>query len=134
MNLMSVRECDYRFLYNLLKERPETANISHHKMPSYKNHVAFIQSCPYAAWYVIWSYPYQIGSVYLTRQNEIGIFVKKEYARRKVASWAINEIIRLHPRPMYIANVNPKNKPSLKLFNKLGWKPVQVSFVQYQKK
>lgn len=133
IRLMHVEENDFRFLYQLLKERPEIANISHNRMPMYKEHVAFVRSCPYAAWYIIWSYESRLGSIYLTRQNEIGVFITGKYKRHGFASWALKEIMRLHPRPMYVANVSPKNEPSLKFFKKLGWKPVQVSFVQYQK-
>ena len=46
-------------------------------MPTYTEHLRFIKSRPYRKWYVVKYDGLKIGSVYLTSQNEIGIFVKK---------------------------------------------------------
>ena len=51
--LIPVSKSDFRFLYDLLKERTSSTNISHKKMPTYKEHVKFVNSKPYAKWYVI---------------------------------------------------------------------------------
>ena len=53
IELRAVSKSDYRFLYNLLKERDPRANISHKKMPTYNEHVMFVSSRPYSKWYVI---------------------------------------------------------------------------------
>ena len=37
--LIPVSKSDIRFLYDLLKERNSSINISHRKMPTYKQHV-----------------------------------------------------------------------------------------------
>ena len=67
---------DYLFLYDLLKERNPQANISHKKMPSYAQHIKFVNSRPYTKWYIIEKGNEMVGSVYLSKQNEIGIFIK----------------------------------------------------------
>ena len=77
IELRAVSKSDYRFLYNLLKERDPRANISHKKMPTYNEHVMFVSSRPYSKWYVILYGANKAGSVYITSQNEIGIFIKK---------------------------------------------------------
>ena len=53
ISLKSVSKDDFKFLFELLKERDPKANISHKKMPSYATHVKFIKSKPYTKWYVI---------------------------------------------------------------------------------
>src|SRR5258708_39663719 len=42
-----------RFLYQLLKDRSQIANISHERMPTFQEHLAFVDSHPYHAWYLI---------------------------------------------------------------------------------
>ena len=79
IKLKLISKSDYRFLYNLLKERDSRANISHKKMPTYNEHLKFIRSKPYAKWYIAEFGAFKIASVYLTSQNEIGIFIKKTY-------------------------------------------------------
>ena len=66
-----VRKSDATFLYDLLKERESNVNISHKKMPTYAQHIKFIESRPYSKWYVIILNNQKIGSAYLSKQNEI---------------------------------------------------------------
>ncbi len=42
IKLRLVSKSDYRFLYNLLKERDPSANISHKKMPTYHKQIGNI--------------------------------------------------------------------------------------------
>ena len=77
--LRIIREDDYRFLFNLLKERESFMNISHKKMPTFSEHVKFIRSKPYTKWYIIENGKKKVGSIYLSKQNEIGIFIKKKH-------------------------------------------------------
>ena len=46
VKLKPVKRSDIRFLYNQLKERDPTINISHKKMPSYTEHSKFVLSKP----------------------------------------------------------------------------------------
>ena len=78
INLRKVSKSDYRFLYNLLKEREPSTNISHKNMPSFSEHVTFVSSNPYFRWYIIEYQGKKSGSVYLSKNNEIGIFLKME--------------------------------------------------------
>lgn len=114
-------------LFGLLSERTPDQSISHKNMPSMKEHIDFVQSHPYEAWYII-DDGFAAGSVYLTKNNEIGIFVFTECQGLGYGKWAIQEIMRLHPKPRYLANVNPKNTLSANLFGRIGFKIIQETY------
>ena len=77
--LKKVTKNDHTFLYELLKSRDPKTNISHKSMPSFKEHVKFVKSKPYNSWYIVIFEKSKLGSVYLSKQNEIGIFILKEF-------------------------------------------------------
>ena len=116
INFLIIEETDYKFLYELLLQRKKIVNISHKKMPTYEEHVKFIESEPYSKWYIIQIDDKKIGSIYLTKENEIGIFVKEDIQRRGIGSNALNELININPGLRYLANINPKNEKSIKFF------------------
>ena len=74
---------DVDFLFELLKERDPRANISHKKLPTYASHIKFVDSKPYKKWYIITAYDsgkkLKVGSIYLSKNDEIGIFVSKRF-------------------------------------------------------
>ena len=51
-------------------------------MPTYAQHIKFIESKPYSKWYII-NFNQKIGSAYLSKQNEVGIFITEKYALTK---------------------------------------------------
>ena len=128
IKLRLVSRLDYRFLYNLLKERDPLANISHKKMPSYHEHVLFVSSKPYPKWYIILCDVNRAGSIYLTSQNEIGIFIKKSFQNKQIGDIALRKLIQKNPKKRYLANVNPKNKKSICFFKNHGFKLIQYTF------
>ena len=128
IKLRLVSKSDYRFLYNLLKERDPSANISHKKMPTYHEHVLFVSSKPYLKWYVILYDTNKAGSIYVTSQNEIGIFIKKSFQDKKIGSIVLKKLIQKNPKKRYLANVSPKNKNSINFFKKNKFKLIQYTF------
>ena len=128
VKLKTVSKSDYRFLYNLLMERDARANISHKKMPTYYQHVAFVSAKPYSKWYVILYDTNKAGSIYLSSQNEIGIFIKKSFQNKQIGDIALHTLIKKNPKKRYLANVNPKNKKSISFFKKNGFKLIQYTF------
>ncbi|MCV0366645.1 GNAT family N-acetyltransferase [Nitrosopumilus sp.] len=128
VKLKSVKKSDCEFLYDLLKERDPRANISHKKMPSFTQHVKFVMSKPYSKWYIIEAFQNPVGSVYLTKDNEIGIFVKKDFHSKGIASAAINLLMEKHPRSRYLANINPKNKKSIQFFKNQKFNLIQHTY------
>ena len=128
IKLKLISKSDYRFLYNLLKERDSRVNISHRKMPTYSEHLKFIRSKPYTKWYIVELGASKIASVYLTSQNEIGIFIKKTYQNKKLGCVILSQLIQKNPRERYLANVSPKNKTSENFFKSNGFKFVQKTY------
>ena len=112
----------------MLKERDPKVNISHKKMPSYSEHVKFVMSEPYSKWYIIKFSRKKIGSIYLTSQNEIGIFLKRETQRKGLGKLALASLMRKNPRKRYLANVNPSNKKSNRFFQNSGFKLIQHTY------
>ncbi len=109
-------------------ERDSRQNISHKKMPTYDQHVSFASSKPYSKWYVILCGVNKVGSIYLTSQNEIGIFIKKSFQNGQIGNTALCKIIKKNPKKRYLANVNPKNKKSIQFFKNHGFKLIQYTF------
>jgi RimJ/RimL family protein N-acetyltransferase len=119
-----------KFLYELLKEREPHQNISHREMPSYEEHVAFVDSRPYRQWYVIFNGDIVIGAIYLSKQNEIGIFIAKEYQGKGHGKTAICLLMNRHPSERFLANINPLNGRSIDVFLDLGFELVQLTYAK----
>ncbi|MEX1053808.1 MAG: GNAT family protein [Nitrosopumilaceae archaeon] len=128
MKLKSVTKSDCPFLYELLAERDPTVNISHKMIPSYAKHVKFVMSKPYSKWYTIHYKKQKIGSIYLTRQDEVGIFIKKEMQGGGIGKKALHLLMKYNHRPRYLANINPKNKKSIQFFKDNGFKLIQYTY------
>ena len=128
VKLKTVSKSDYRFLYDLLMEGNPRANISHKKMPTYNQHVSFVSAKPYSKWYVILYDTNKAGSIYLTSQNEIGIFIKKSFQSKQLGNIALRKMIQKNPKKRYLANVNPQNKKSVRFFKNNGFKLIQYTF------
>jgi RimJ/RimL family protein N-acetyltransferase len=109
-------------------ERDTRANISHKKMPTYNQHVSFVSAKPYSKWYVILYGASKAGSIYLTSQNEIGIFIKKSFQRKQIGSAALKKLIQQNPKKRYLANVSPKNTNSEKFFKSNGFRNIQKTY------
>jgi RimJ/RimL family protein N-acetyltransferase len=128
LSLKLVTNSDGKFLFDLLKERDSRANISHKKMPTYAEHIKFIKSKPYSKWYIIFKSKQKIGSIYLSKNDEIGIFVSKKFQGKNIGNYALSELIKKNPRKRFLANVNPKNKKSISFFKNNGFKLIQYTF------
>lgn len=119
---------DQAQLYNLLAERTPEQSISHRKMPTWEEHRSFVESKPYMMWALILNDDGDtVGSIYLTYQFEIGIFIYQMFQGQGYAKAAILEIMDLYPGEL-LANINPNNTASLALFAKLGFKQIQVTY------
>lgn len=128
IKLKAISKNDYKFLYELLSERDPIVNISHKKMPTYEEHVRFVASKPYLHWKIIYFNNKKSGSVYLTKQNEIGIFVKKELQGKKIGSRVLELIMKQNGPGRYLANVSPKNKKSIIFFKNHGFRLIQHTY------
>ena len=133
LSLKLVTNSDSKFLFDLLKERDSRANISHKKMPTYTEHIKFIKSKPYSKWYIIFKSKQKIGSIYLSKNDEIGIFVSKKFQGENIGNYTLSELIKKNPRKRFLANVNPKNKKSISFFKNNGFKLIQYTFEKSRK-
>lgn len=128
IEIKSVKKNDSEFLYQLLLEREDIVNISHKKMPTYNQHLKFLKSKPYTKWYIIWNNEQRVGSGYLSKQDEIGIVIKKEYQKEVINKTVLELVINQNPRQRYLANIAPKNIHSQEFFKKNGFKLIQHTY------
>ena len=117
-----------RLLYKLLGEREPHQCISHKRMPTLEAHVKFVDSQPYAEWYVIEVHEVQVGAIYLTHDNEIGIGILQAHRGKGYANEAILRLKQEHFGERLLANVAPGNAESAALFKNLGFKCIQHTY------
>jgi len=112
-----------RFLYLLLAERKPYMNISHKEMPSYTMHQNFVTSNPYKGWWVIAYGEDLVGSVYLGKEDNIGIFIKEQCHHMGVGTAALNFIYKtFEDVELIYANIAPLNSGSIAFFVNNGFK------------
>jgi RimJ/RimL family protein N-acetyltransferase len=97
-------------------------------MPTYLQHVEFIESKPYEKWYIVLLDEKNIGSTYLSKNDEIGISLIEEMQGKGMGSRILELIIEKNPRNRYLANINPNNSSSVRFFEKNGFKLIQHTF------
>ena len=65
---------DIEILYNFLSKRKNS--ISHEVLPTFENHKLFVENNPYRKWFFIVYKLDIIGSIYVLKDNGIGIDIK----------------------------------------------------------
>ena len=128
LKFKSVNKLDSEFLYELLLNRNSIENISHKKMPSFEQHLKFLNSKPYKKWYIIIKNQKKIGSIYLSFQNEIGIQILHEFQSERIQKDAVDLLIKKNPQKRFLVNINPKNKKKILFFKKNNFKLIQYTF------
>ncbi len=116
-----------QILYGFLSERTPEQSISHKEMPSIEDHIDFVDSEPYLAWYFIVDDFQIVGSVYLTKQREIGISIGEDWRGCGYGSAAVKMLMERHPGK-FLANINPDNDVSIKFFAQFGAKHIQNTY------
>lgn len=128
-------------LYRLMQERSTEAdqfvNISHRRLPAWPEHVAFVTSKPYHLWYLIEADDAIVGSVNVTMRNEIGIVLFHAHRGRGYGAQALYKMItEYQPLPAiasyrgdcFLANINPRNERSIRLFTAAGFQLLQHTY------
>lgn len=110
-----------RILYKLLQERKPHQNISHKEMPSYENHQKFIRSEPYKEHWLVYNGKLPVGSIYLSKNNEIGIFIFEEFHGKGWGTKALNFVMKRHKKDNLFANIAPNNHKSINFFKRHGF-------------
>ena len=126
LDIYSLKEAP-ELLYELLLQRRPEANISHRSMPTYQAHLDFIASRPYQAWYIIEADGEFVGSVYLSKAREVGLFLFSQHQRKGYGRTVIEELLKLHPGRL-LANIAPRNVTSQEFFRDLGFVLIQVTY------
>ena len=141
MNITLRPVSDYRnaifFLYLLLGQRTKDQSISHKEMPGKHQHAKFVRSRPYRLWFIIKADGEPVGSIYATRQNEIGIQIAKARQGLGIGMKALNLLTsRYKPLPeipgkragVWLANISKDNDRSIDFFEKAGFSLRQYTF------
>lgn len=116
-------------LYQLLEERTPEVNISHKKMPTMEEHIKFVSSHPYRLWQIINWKGKQVGAAYLTHQFEMAVFLLREF-QDLILPATKGFIEKVKPITKQIAaNVNPKNGRYIQMFESLGFKHIQNTYM-----
>ncbi len=122
-----------RVLYELLRKR--THRISHSGMPRFKEHRAFVANHPYRAWYLVMMGDQCIGSIYLVRDNSIGLNLVPGMENFVVLCLEFL-LSKFRPLPAiksvraagFHLNVSIENKKLISILSDFGAKPVQLTF------
>jgi RimJ/RimL family protein N-acetyltransferase len=125
VTLRPVTDDDTQFLYDLLAQRDPIANISHRRMPTMAEHVAFMRTQPYTAWMVVLADGKRVGSIYLSHTNEIGLHLLNDQTGHGYGTDAIAALVIQYPRERYFANVAPGNVRSREFFERHGFRCIQ---------
>ena len=128
MELKPVTVDDAEFLFDLLKQREGTVNISHKSLPDWEEHLQYVKKHDYQSWDIIWVENTRIGNIYLTKNNEIGIFIDKKLQFHGYGSKALEEFMKKNGKKRYLANINPTNYKSIQFFGKHGFLHIQNTY------
>ena len=128
VKLKQVTKNDALFLYDLLKNKDPNANISHKKMPSYDEHVEFVMSKPYTNWYIIEYDKKNVGTIYLSKQDEIGISINNDYEYDQIVKSALELLMKLNQRKRYLANTSSKDVRSQEFLLKNGFTSLEYVY------
>ena len=128
MELKPVTVDDAEFLFDLLKQREGTVNISHKSLPDWEEHLQYVKKHDYQSWDIIWVENTRIGNIYLTKNDEIGIFIEKKLQFHGYGSKALEEFMKKNGKKRYLANINPTNYKSIQFFGKNGFTHIQNTY------
>lgn len=121
-----------RVLYNTLIKR--VYNISNTALPSFQEHIKFVQNHPYRVWYLVKVNSNYIGSAYLMENNCVGInlitdvnwfasIVETILKKHK----PLREIKSVRPSCFYI-NIAPDNKEIEAQLVRINAQKIQSTF------
>ena len=131
--LKRVTDNDFDFLYQMLEIRESHENISHKKMPNFREHKKFCKSSPYQFWYIIYDNKTKMGTAYLSKLDEIAIHLLPNFKKEVNYSKILKILIKKHPKSRYLVNISNKNKKLMNTYMKNKFKLIQYTF-ELQKK
>jgi len=126
MTFRDVTPDDYKVLYAMLLDRRPELNISHKTMPEYNKHCEFWDNNPYPTVKMIENKNRLLGYFYLTRLNEIGLFLiefDEELFRRLLI-----EILKTYSDRRLLVNISINNTEYQRVFVGCGFKMIQQTY------
>lgn len=134
---LSIPVCpkEAQFLYTLLQQRRDS--ISHKQVPSYDEHIAFIENHPYRDWFLIFLRDAPIGSLYLGLDNSVGLHFTEGHDVYLKSTISMMENL-LKPLPplksirseSFFFNIPPGNRRLRRLLESCGYYPTQLSMTK----
>ena len=99
-------------------------------MPTWREHVRFVRSKPYKAWYLISDAPgHYAGGIYLSKMDEIGVFLFKNFQKLGYGSQAVSLLMKKHRAvKRFLANASPLNDRSIQFFKSMGFGHIQNTY------
>ncbi len=123
-------------LYELLKQRGSEHSISHQTLPSFSEHMAFVKSNPYRYWYIVEVDGAKGGSVYITENNEIGLFLLPDFVQYQtdvlgllVATHSPLPAVKSKRVAAFSVNANPSNATLISSILAAGGRHVQSTYL-----
>lgn len=125
-------------LYQLLQERPRESWVTHKSMPTFEEHQRFVRSGPFLWWYVIEVGGGYIGAIEATDRNKVGVYILRKFRRKGYGGKALRLFFDTHkPLPAipairnghWLANIAVLNEDSKAFFRKMGFSPLQETWV-----
>ena len=120
--------------YDLLLQRRH--GISHRLAPVFEDHIKFVNSNPYRAWYLAMNNQKAVGTFYLSKENTIGINISEINYEQTVA--AIINYVKNNYSPLpeiksvrasiFTINVPPTNLSLIKILEKLDKEIIQICY------
>ena len=124
-----------KVLYSLFVQRPSQTKISAKDTLTFEEHEKFVESHPYRYWFLIKIKTNYVGTVYVTYDNHLGIFLTKEFQElfEDVIRYILENFDPLPAIPSsrssgFNINVSANDKEYLKKFSQLGIYPYQFTF------
>jgi hypothetical protein len=116
MHFRVVERKDYGFLYELLDIRHPEENITHNGMPTYAEHVDFMDAKPYKEDYIIEENEVRIGRLYITHDDKIGI-----HTIDKSEEKALQYLLQMRDISKFQFEVSPRNKRFMQILERNGY-------------
>ncbi len=128
--LRETKKDDYSLIYELIADFFKTdLNVTYLTLESYDEFIKRNFSEGTKHYTILNENDGKIGYVHMTN-NEIGYFMISEYRGKGVGSRAVKKMMELNKRPAYFATIHNKNKESINLVTKLGFKPEGTIYVK----
>ncbi len=125
---------DATLLFEILKKRTHT--ISHKSLPTFQEHKKFVLNHPYRVWFIVKNKYDDIGTVYILKNNSIGINLFKE--KTTATPWIIKKILSKY-KPLkeiksvraaeFDFNVSPGDADYISILKKMGARLAQSTYV-----